>query len=237
MIDTHCHLLPALDDGPATEAEAVALARRLSEGGVSFVLCTPHYSRRHQTSHAVAVAGLSLLKQTLTNAGIPLDAGVAAEVSPGYSVTAAVEDLAERSIAERFLLVEVQPDSSADFFEYVEARLAGAGLTPIFAHPERCHALQRRPSLLDAGRRNGSLVQVVAPSLMGRWGRPTEAIAWRLVDSGRADLVASDAHGCDRRRFHLGEVANLIAARLGRNLATRLTQENPALVIAGGHPR
>jgi protein-tyrosine phosphatase len=233
MIDTHCHLLPGVDDGPATPGEALELARSLAQDGVSFVLCTPHYSRRHPTVHAVALERLSELETALDGAGIALKAAVAAEVSPGFAISAPVEELSARSIAGQFLLVEVQPDTQPDFFAAVEARLAGAGLMPIFAHPERCHAVQRRPDVLDAGRRNGSLVQVVAPSLVGRWGRSTAAAAWRLVDAGRADLVASDAHGHVRRRSHLREAANLIAARLGVAAAARLTQQNPALVISG----
>ena len=41
MIDTHCHLLPGLDDGPATITEAIQLARMMLADGVSGALCTP----------------------------------------------------------------------------------------------------------------------------------------------------------------------------------------------------
>ena len=34
MIDTHCHLLPALDDGPPGRAETLALASALQRAGV-----------------------------------------------------------------------------------------------------------------------------------------------------------------------------------------------------------
>ena len=39
--DTHCHLLPRIDDGPKTENDAVRLARRLRDEGVTTVVCTP----------------------------------------------------------------------------------------------------------------------------------------------------------------------------------------------------
>ena len=38
MIDTHCHLLPGLDDGPATITEAIQLARMMLADGVSGAL-------------------------------------------------------------------------------------------------------------------------------------------------------------------------------------------------------
>jgi protein-tyrosine phosphatase len=236
MIDTHCHLLPNVDDGPATQAEALELARLLERDGVSFVLCTPHYSRRHPTDHELAGERLLQLLGGMRSAGISLEAALAAEVSPGYAVSAPVEELAARSIASRFVLVEVQPDTPATFFAAVESRLADAGLHPIFAHPERCHAVQHRPSCLDAGRRNGSLVQVVAPSLVGRWGRAAGAAGWRLVDSGRADLIASDAHGSVWRQPHLRQAVALVSQRLGASVAAELTERNPSLVLAGAHP-
>jgi protein-tyrosine phosphatase len=236
VIDTHCHLLPALDDGPGSEREALELAARLAADGVSFVLCTPHYSHRHPTEHALALGRRDALATALDAAGVRLGVGVAAEISPGFAVSAGADELASRSVGGRFVLVEVQPDTEVGFFAAVEARLARLGLQAIFAHPERSLAVQRRPSLLDAVRKDGALVQVVAPSLTGRWGGPAGVAAWRLVDSGRVDLVASDSHGCSRRRPHLREAAQRIARRLGQNVAALLTERNPALVLEGGHP-
>ena len=65
VIDTHCHLLPGLDDGPATAADAVALAERLAADGVETVVCTPHFSRRYPTDHAEAGERLQELRGLL----------------------------------------------------------------------------------------------------------------------------------------------------------------------------
>ena len=42
MIDLHCHLLPGIDDGPATLAEALALARQAVANGITEARVTPH---------------------------------------------------------------------------------------------------------------------------------------------------------------------------------------------------
>ena len=42
MIDWHCHLLPGLDDGPATMDESVEMAAALRKVGFASVYCTPH---------------------------------------------------------------------------------------------------------------------------------------------------------------------------------------------------
>lgn len=47
MIDLHCHILPSLDDGPATTEASLALARRAVELGVRTAVATPHVSWLH----------------------------------------------------------------------------------------------------------------------------------------------------------------------------------------------
>ena len=231
MIDTHCHLLPGLDDGPRHEREAVELARALFADGVTEVLCTPHYASMFPTDHAEAVERHEALQMRLAADGIGLRTSLAAEVGPGFAASEPLDVLTARSIGGRYLLVEVLADSPAGFLPLVHDRLAEAGLLPIFGHPERSRALHRSLVILDHLRADGALVQVVAPSLIGRWGSDVEAAAWRIVDTGRADLLASDAHGSKRRRPHLAEAADLVADRLGPELADELTQHRPARIL------
>lgn len=236
MIDTHCHLVPGVDDGPADQTEAIELARRLVADGVTSVVCTPHYSTYFRYEHEVAVERLDSLDAALQAEAIPLETRLAAEVHPALAVSAPMPELERRSIGGRFVIVEVLPDSPAPLFPAAITRLAEGGLVPIFAHPERSRAVQRHLGLIDGVRHEGGLVQVVAPSLLGRWGNDVRATAWRLVDTGRADLVASDAHRIRRRRVHLREAVELIDDRLSPAVSVELTERKPALVLEGIRP-
>ena len=233
MIDTHCHLVPGVDDGPADLVEALELARALVADGISAVVCTPHYARMFPYRHETAVERFGSLTETLAASGLALKATLAAEIHPTLAISAPLEELQQRSIAGRFAVVEMLPDTPGPFLASASARLAEAGLLPIFAHPERSRAVQRHLGLLDEARQHGALIQVVAPSLLGRWGADTQATAWRLVDTGRTDLVGSDAHGIRRRRVHLREAANAIAKKLGPAVVDRLLRHNPREVVAG----
>jgi protein-tyrosine phosphatase len=237
VIDTHCHLLPGLDDGPLTETEALLLAERLVADGTTRVLCTPHYSRMFPTRHEDAVERLHRLRDDVARAGIPIGLELAAEIGPAAAVTEPLDELERRSVAGRFLLVEILPDTPALTLETSVNRLAEAGLTPIFAHPERSSDVARHLAALDAARARGALVQVVAPSLLGRWGPAVRETAWRLVDTGRVDLVGSDAHGVLRRRPHLREAAELVAERSGYELVRSMTERVPAAILRGVDPR
>jgi protein-tyrosine phosphatase len=240
VIDTHCHLLPGLDDGPSELADAVALAHRLAEDGVSFVLCTPHYSRLFPTDHAEAGARLAELRSALGAASVGLKLDLAAEIGPGHAVSAPLEELRRRSIRGRYLLIELLPDSPAGLFDAAGDRLQEADLIPIFAHPERSRAVQRHPTLIEDARRRGSLIQIVAPSLIGRWGRGVASAAWGLLGAGWVDLIGSDAHGSHRRGVHLAEAFELVADRLGTDVARDVIHRNPARILrrtSPGHTR
>jgi protein-tyrosine phosphatase len=232
MIDTHCHLLHGLDDGSATLADAVALARSFVEAGVEGVLCTPHYSRGFATVHAQALERAAELRSALAEAGIELPLAVAAEVTPERALDAPPAELLARSVAGGYLLVEMLPDTPTISVATVFRRLEGIGLRPIYAHPERCRALRRDPSALDPARRAGALVQVVAPSLLGRWGDEAAGTGWRLVEDGVADLVASDAHRLHSRPS-LSRAAELLHARVGERDTRRLTRDAPGALLYG----
>lgn len=233
MIDTHCHLLPALDDGPRHQADGVLLARELAAQGVRRVLCTPHYSRLFPTSHAEAEERLTLFQPVLRAEGVELELSLAAEIGPGLAVSAPLEELLIRTIDRRFALIELLGDTSPAAIISIGERFVDAGIRLVLAHPERCRAVQRHLNVLDPFRADGALLQVVAPSLLGRWGPEVEATAWHLVDTGRADLLGSDAHGTHRRRPHLSDACELIAERLGEGVVLELTERRPRLVLDG----
>jgi tyrosine-protein phosphatase YwqE len=70
------------------------------------------------------------------------------------------------------------------------------------------------------------LLQVNATSLMGRHGPTPAAIGWRLLEEGRAALVASDGHRLSRPPY-LDEAYALGEARLGPERASSFFDGSP----------
>jgi protein-tyrosine phosphatase len=230
MIDTHCHLLPGVDDGPRTVAEAVRLARELVKCGVEAVVCTPHYSRQFPVARAEATAAHKSLRAALDSEDVPLETVLGAELSPAFAVTAPTEEVTARAVAD-YVIVEALPDTPAPFFATVRDRLAESGFRAVFAHPELSRAVARMPELLDEERNRGALVQVLAPGVTGRRGRRVAETAWELLESGRADLLGSDAHGRSRPATDLAKAAALVERRLGRSERERLTEREPRRLV------
>jgi protein-tyrosine phosphatase len=236
VIDTHCHLLPAVDDGPRDLREAALLARALFADGVTAVACTPHYSRRFSVEPAEAERLRTELAQLLRGLALPLELTLAAEISSTYAAIKQPEELRARALGGRFLLVELEPATTRATLEALLAGAELAGLTPVLAHPERAASVQADPRLLERVAPQ-ALVQVVAPSLLAGPASRTGRAAWRLLDQGGAHLLASDAHGAEARPPRLRAAAARVALRFGDAAAEALTTAAPRLLLEGRDPR
>jgi len=98
----------------------------------------------------------------------------------------------------RHALVEMPFLGTAELMFEVGEHVERAGLGVVVAHPERTEALLSQPSLADEVAERGWLLQVNSTSLLGRHGPEIRALAWKLLEDGRASIVASDGHRTTR---------------------------------------
>jgi protein-tyrosine phosphatase len=108
--------------------------------------------------------------------------------------------------------------------------LRQAQITPLVAHPERNDDVQRRPELVQTLVDLGAVVQVTAASLDGRFGRATRRAARTLLARRLVHVLASDAHGPDRRDAGLTAA---VAAVGDDGLAHYLVEEAPEAITLG----
>lgn len=236
MIDLHCHVLPGVDDGPATEQEAIKLARGARADGITKIVATPHVDGSYPHTRAGAVrAGVRALQASLDAArmGIALETG--AEVS--FTQALALDEAELRPLTlggGGWLLLECPPSASAATgFTGAARMLAVRGYRVLLAHPERCPIFLRSPESLEELVAEGMLAQVTARALTGGFGRSVRDLALQLVQSGTAQVVASDGHG-GGRPAKLAEP--LREASLEPALIDWLTREVPAALLAGAEP-
>ncbi len=62
MIDLHAHILPGIDDGPATMEDACALARAAVEDGIQVMAATPHVRQDYPTTPDQMDAGVAAVR-------------------------------------------------------------------------------------------------------------------------------------------------------------------------------
>jgi protein-tyrosine phosphatase len=204
VFDLHCHILPGVDDGPASLEEALALARFCVHDGITHVAATPHCHRHLRLLGADILPAVARFQEELAKAGLTLI------VLPGSEVqvtdTAAYRRDFEAGLychlgdGRAFTLLEF--NWTAELYPLGAAELVGwlreRGTTPIIAHPER-HGffwddLDRLRGLVAAG----AWLQVTVDSLLGNHGPRPQAAGEEMLRAYPEAVLATDAHNVQR---------------------------------------
>jgi protein-tyrosine phosphatase len=200
VIDLHSHILPGIDDGPATMESSLDLARAAVAAGTDTILATPHINDDPSIDPARIAAALVELRAALAAAEIPL------EVLPGGEIAIwrliDLDDDTLRALAlggGPYLLVESPFSPVIGDFEPMVLDLHRRGHRVLLAHPERCPAFQKTPARLDGLVGAGALVQITAGSMTGDFGSTVRRFTVSILRQGFAHVVASDAHDTERR--------------------------------------
>lgn len=136
--DWHCHLLPGLDDGPATMDESVEMAMALQKAGFGSVYCTPHLIKGCFDADKGAVEEkLAALQARLQNENIDL------RILPGreYYLDEFLFDYLKDPLPlgeTKYIMLELPNHIASDYVMEACFRIKRSGFIPMIAHPERC---------------------------------------------------------------------------------------------------
>jgi protein-tyrosine phosphatase len=236
--ELHFHLLPGVDDGPIDLADAVALARLAVADGTSVVTVTPHV--RDLLAGGIfdeLPARVREVQDALDAAGVPLEVRTGAELA--HDDLPALDDRRLDAIAQgppgrRWVLIEAPLFGDADGFLDAAAELRARGFGTLIGHPERCAELMLADGAIARERAAGALMQVNASSLIGRHGADARVWGIELLRSGRADLIASDAHRVTRPPLLSAALDVLARAGMPRGALEPLVSDAPRALLARG---
>ncbi len=235
MIDLHLHVLPGVDDGASSLAEAREMCRLAAADGVEVMVTTPH--QRNPLWDNLDPERLGALRERLQE-----EVGERPHLLPGAEIRvdselfADLERMPESGLlplaGSRYLLLELdRHDPWADPAAVAHEAVV-AGWVPVFAHPELIPVLIEDLPLMRRLADLGALFQVTAMSVTGDFGRRTRDRCAALLDEGLVHFVASDAHSPEWRPPLLGRAYNALARGWGDEVAQLLTTSNPAAVVA-----
>jgi protein-tyrosine phosphatase len=233
--DLHVHLLPGVDDGPATMAESLEMCRMMVAEGVRVAATSPHQSHTWPDNTADRIRRVTgELRAALADAGVPL------EVHPGADIRVDSDFMARWnagqfvSVADRgrYVLLEL-PDNILIPLGDLSFQLRVRKVRPILTHPERCEPLQRDWSVLREWVEQGLALQITTGSLLGEFGEKARRTGEAMIDAGLAAILASDAHGPARRKPNHRAAFELVSRRWGPDAARRLMIDNPAAAFEG----
>jgi protein-tyrosine phosphatase len=241
IVDLHSHLVPGVDDGCATIAESLAALASLYREGVRTVITTPHLLVP-RLSEAEIDQELELHRRAFDQLVAACEGrddlpslGLGQEIwAPDAGAIRRVTRRDDVGLTSRFLLVEFGFELQGNHNDVVREVLA-AGRQIVIAHPERYYYLPGQDPLdvMRTWQEMGGLLQVNVGSLTGHYNRSnpgSERLAWRMVDMGLVDVLASDHHGPRREGVSPREGLEALIARGELALAERAMAEIPGLI-------
>ena len=190
MIDLHCHILPGVDDGPATMEDSIAMARQAAADGIDTVCATPHIRHDHDVRIRELASRAEALNAELHGAGVDVTIGAAGEVAETAVDGLSDDELRTVALSERWVLLEPAPGPLGDSLVAAAERLGRRGYRAVIAHPER-HPGVDMAARLAVLVRSGCLVQATAALIAE--GPASEPLLG-LARQGLVHVLGSDSH-------------------------------------------
>lgn len=233
MIDLHSHVLPGIDDGPATLDGSLDMLHAARADGIEQLAATPHVRYDYPTTPEQ----MEQLVADVNEAG----GGIGVEVLPGGELHLEYAETLDDDALRRFglggnaglLLLEFPYVGWPMNLRDLVFRLKVRGFSAVLAHPERNAAVQARPERLRELVDAGVWIQLTAASVDGRLGRRTAAAARTLLDADLAHLIASDAHAPALRAVGMTAAAEAVGDEA---LARWLTHDVPQALLGSENP-
>jgi len=197
--EVHFHILPGVDDGPATLAESVALARLALTDGTLTIVTTPHVcdidvGELDERVHTV--------RAELARERLPVELLGGGEAAAGDVARLSQDELeavAQGPPEARWVLLESPHDDTADAFAAAADELHARRFGVVVAHPERSAALEHGSGdVIQRELALGSWLQVNGMSVMGRYGDTVRRASLRLLANEERVVLSSDAHSLSR---------------------------------------
>jgi protein-tyrosine phosphatase len=195
VIDLHAHILPALDDGPASMEISVEMGWAAVAAGTRVLAATSHVNRGFGLTAAELAAAREQVARRLAADGIPLEVVQGGEIALSRAPDLDEEELRRMTLGgSRWLLLECPLSPAAPSMEPMVTALQASGFEILLAHPERSPAMIRSPDALDRLIGLGALGQVTAGAFTGEFGEPVRRSALAMLERGHVHVLASDAH-------------------------------------------
>ncbi len=227
MIDTHCHLLPGLDDGAHSMDESIAMAEYAVANGITAIVATPHVLTNFNPPRKLREVTVQKLQKKLDQRNIPLRVYCGCEVALRGENFQSLDDTLNL-VDSKVILIEPPWQDQGLPMDSILFDLQMRGFKPVIAHPERYEYLS-----IDVLRRwveRGALLQLTTPGILGHWQGTSAERSRTLLREGLVFLISTDAHGATGRVPALREAVKQAEEWCGISQRA-LVDENPKKLL------
>jgi len=235
MIDLHAHILPGIDDGAQTLAEALKMLTIAEEDGITKLVATPHlYRGKYQQLEELKIKQeLEKLRKAAAQKGLKIDLLSGAEVHITHKLLTEIRRHRVELVinGSDYLFLEFPSDHVFPGVKNLMFELLSQRLIPIIAHPERNAVFLRQPRLLAELIQMGVLCQVNSGSFLGCYGERIQVGVLNLLKLGLVHFIASDCHNSATLPPRLSPAVEIAAEIIGPAAANALVVDNPQAVV------
>ncbi len=236
MVDLHTHILPQFDDGPRSMEDSLALIEEANRSGVTTFVATSHYysARRPLEDFLVGYKEtFAALSDAVREKGLDVRLLRGAEVciDPFILNASSLRELCFEGTDRILLEIPHSADDLEDMLSLIERIVSYYNVTPIIAHVERYDFFFKKPKNLRLLREMGCFIQIDAECFLQ--GFFEKRFAFKALNDGFLDVVASDCHDLDRRPPNLESAYRVIESKCGGEAVLRL-KENAVKLISSG---
>lgn len=242
LVDIHNHLVPGVDDGVRSVSSAVSSVERMTHAGIRRIITTPHIRGSLTTDPPRLEARLSEVSEAFEKAADAIKGEFPeVEYRRGHEILLDVPelDLSDdriRMAGTSFVLVEWPRLQVPPGTPRVLGRMREQGYRPIVAHPERYMGTSEPLELATRWQAAGAYLQVNYGSLVGRYGSGAQELAYRLLEAGLVDYLASDFHGQSGIKIYKEDAWEALGERDAEETLELLCRVNPSRILNDQDP-
>jgi protein-tyrosine phosphatase len=204
MIDIHCHILPAVDDGPRSMNESLAMLSKAETDGIMHIVATPHCNQNLHLFRPEIIPQVARLNEQAQKHELQV------VVLPGSEIALYSVDLYRHNYNEgrychlgdcrEYSLLEFpwQRDRFPDGATELMPWLCEHGTRPIIAHPERTPMLRENRDIIKAFIEAGAWLQITVDSMLGKMSPTAHDAARELMEEHEHIVLATDSHSLNR---------------------------------------
>ncbi|UFT98857.1 tyrosine protein phosphatase [Radiobacillus kanasensis] len=237
MIDIHCHILPGLDDGAKHTADSVQMAKEAVLHGIHTIIATPHHQNgKYTNTKNNILIEVNRLNKRLEEEDIPLTVLSGQESRISGDMVEGIKNGQLLCLNETscYIFLELPSNHVPRYTQQLLFDLQLEGYKPIIVHPERNKELIENPNILYELVKKGTLTQITAASIVGKFGKKIQRFSQDLIEHNLTHFLASDAHNTTSRGFCMAESINEIDKTYGNNMVY-FFMENAQTLIQGGN--
>lgn len=192
MLDCHCHILPAVDDGASDLTQSIAMLQCAKKLGVTQIVATPHQKHTPLNWEAIEEA-YARLKPEAEKLQIQLYLGC--ELYAPLLSELGFDEIRQFCIkGTNRLLLEFHPRYLPDNLPAYFNNIFSRNIVPILAHPERYGVVQSNPAILQEIVQMGCYLQINGRSINANPFDKCSNTAKKLLKLYPSAFLSSDAH-------------------------------------------